>query len=340
MTIPLESIPAFTADEALEMARRHYGLSGSASPLPSERDQNFCLRSGDGRRFVLKIANRDDTPELLEFQNEAMRRVAAHGAGCRVQRVVSSLRGVEIVGIDDPRTGAAHLLRLFTWIDGRTLADCGRRDAVLLESIGTALARVDAALYGLVHPSMNRVLQWDLRRADMAHEGLGLLTGERRTRVDRIFRDWESIDWSSLRQSVIHGDANDHNVLVDAGVMAGLLDFGDVVHSATVCDLAVALAYVMLGEHDPLSAAAHVILAYHRRLPLADAEQEALYPLILSRLGMSVCYAAHNRARNPDDPYQVVSEAAAWELLGRLAGCTAAQALSRIRDAARPDDGG
>jgi hypothetical protein len=33
---------------------------------------------------------------------------------------------------------------------------------------------------------------------------------------------------------------------------------------------------------------------------------------------MSVCYSAHNRARNPDDPYQVVSEAAAWDLLDRL----------------------
>jgi hypothetical protein len=33
---------------------------------------------------------------------------------------------------------------------------------------------------------------------------------------------------------------------------------------------------------------------------------------------MSVCYSAHNRARNPTDPYQVVSEAAAWDLLEKL----------------------
>ena len=43
-----------------------------------------------------------------------------------------------------------------------------------------------------------------------------------------------------------------------------------------------------------------------------------LYPLVLSRLAMSVCFAAHNRARNPDDPYQVVTEVAAWDLLDRL----------------------
>ena len=45
--------------------------------------------------------------------------------------------------------------------------------------------------------------------------------------------------------------------------------------------------------------------------------------MVLSRLAMSVCYSAHNRARNPGDPYQVVSEAAAWILLGKLEACSA-----------------
>ena len=168
---------------------------------------------------------------------------------------------------------------------------------------------------------MQRVLQWDLRRAGMARENAGLLPQGRRPRVERHFARWERIDWGALRHSVIHGDANDYNVIVDAGRMVGLLDFGDAVHSATVCDLAVALAYAMLGEEQPLSVAAQVARAYQRHYPLTEAEQQALFPLVLSRLSMSVCYSAHNRARNPDDPYQVVSEAAAWDLLERLEDC-------------------
>ena len=83
---------------------------------------------------------------------------------------------------------------------------------------------------------------------------------------------------------MIHGDANDYNVIVGAGRMVGLLDFGDMVHSATVCDLAVALAYTMLGEAEPLRVAAQVIRAYQDRYPLNEAEQQALFPLVLSRL--------------------------------------------------------
>ena len=57
---------------------------------------------------------------------------------------------------------------------------------------------------------------------------------------------------------MIHGDANDYNILVDAAGarVTSILDFGDMVHTATVCDLAIALAYVMLDKQDPIAAAA------------------------------------------------------------------------------------
>jgi Ser/Thr protein kinase RdoA (MazF antagonist) len=64
--------------------------------------------------------------------------------------------------------------------------------------------------------------------------------------------------------------------------------------------------------------------AYHRINPLREAEQRVLYPLILARLAMSVCYSAQNRARNPGDEYQVVSETSALSLLEALETCSAA----------------
>lgn len=333
VTISLESIPSFAAAEALAAAKRNYALEGSVSILPSERDQNFLIADPRGGKFILKIANSSDSPALLDFQNQAMRHVEQSDTGCRVPQIVRSTQGLDITSMRDARTGTDHCVRLLTWIDGEVLAKSTSRGALLFESIGAAMARIDAALSDFSHPAMGRVLQWDLRRAAMARQNARFLPPERRTHVERLFSQWEEIDWTGLRHSVIHGDANDYNVIIADGRMAGLLDFGDMVHTATVCDLAIALAYIMLGEREPLAAAAQVIRAYHRGYPLRNEEQRALFPLILSRLGMSVCYSAHNRARSPHDSYQVVSEEAAWGLLDKLERWSAKDALASIRAA-------
>jgi len=335
VTISLQSIPAVTAAEALAFAAREYGVAGSAAALPSERDQNFLTTGADDGKFVLKIANAGDSPELLDFQNRAMRLVGRSAPDCRVPRILCSRRGSDISAIHDGRTGAVHCVRLLTWIDGEVLARSISRGPALFESIGANLARIDAVLCGFSHPAMRRDLQWDLRRAGMAREHAGLLPDARRARVERHFSQWERIDWALLRHSVIHGDANDYNVIVSDGCMVGLLDFGDMVYTATVCDLAIALAYSLLGERDPAAAAEQVIRAYQRHLPLTEEEQRVLFPLILARLCMSVCYSAHNRARNPHDPYQVVSEAAAWDLIDKLESWPVPDALALIRAACR-----
>ena len=333
MTISLDTIPSLTAAEARGIAAGEFGVAGQAAPLPSERDQNFLITDARGGKYVLKIANVSDAPDLLEFQNQAMRHVVKAATDCRVPRVVRSRQGLDLATIRNSRTGTDHWVRLLTWIDGEVLAKCRARGPVLFESIGVSLAKIDAALSDFRHPAMHRILQWDLRRADMARENLGVLPAARRTHVERVFLQWERIDWTALPHSVIHGDMNDYNVIVVGGRMAGLLDFGDMLYTATVCDLAVALAYTMLDEREPLEVAAQVTRAYQRVHALTDAEQRALFPLVLSRLCMSVCYSAHNRARNPNDPYQVVTEAAAWDLLDRLELCSAGEALAAIRAA-------
>ncbi len=333
MTISLDSIPSFTAAEALVAAEQEFGVVGCISVLPSERDQNFLITDSGGGKFVLKIANLNDAAQVLELQNQAMRHVEKSMADCCVQRVIASRRGLDYSDIHNARAGTNHCVRMLTWIDGKVLAKSTSRGPYLFDSIGVSMAKVDAALCGFVHPAMRRVLQWDLRHAGMAREHANLLSSDRRARVERLFLQWERIDWTVLRHSVIHGDANDYNVIVGAGRMVGLLDFGDMVYTATVCDLAIVLAYTMLGEQEPLSVAAQIIRAYQRHYPLTDAEQQALFPLILTRLSMSVCYSAHNRARNPDDAYQVVTEAAAWHLLERLECWSPEDALRAIRTA-------
>ena len=332
MAISSDSIPRFSASDALEAAFARYGLSGSATPLPSERDQNFLIADPRRGKFVLKIANRNDSTELLDFQHEGMRRVAARGCGIQVPRTVRSLAGMEVETLTS-HAGAEHRLRVLTWIEGSVLAERTPRGDALLESIGAAMAQVDLALGGFAHPAMYRVLQWDLRHAGIARAHAALLPELWHERVQAAFARWEELDWASLRHGVIHGDANDHNVLAERDRMTGLLDFGDMVHSAVVCDLAVALAYAMLGEPDPLAAAGAVIRGYHRRNPLTVPEQLALETLVRVRLAASLCHAAHNRIRDPGDAYQVVSEAGVRALFERLGAYPPGAAQEAVRAA-------
>ena len=78
-----------------------------------------------------------------------------------------------------------------------------------------------------------------------------------------------------LRTSVIHNDANDNNILVQesGSQVKSIIDFGDMVHTYTICELAIAIAYMILDKEDLL----HVARQRWRR------GITAVYPLEPSR---------------------------------------------------------
>jgi 4-aminobutyrate aminotransferase-like enzyme len=124
----------------------------------------------------------------------------------------------------------------------------------------------------------------------------------------------------SLRKSVIHNDGNDHNLLItDRDQVAGLIDFGDMLHTCTVNELAVALAYAMLGRADPLAIASPVIAGYHQVRPIMEPELALLYYLVCARLCISVSVSAYRKRLAPDNDYLTVTEEPGWTLLAQLA---------------------
>ena len=59
--------------------------------------------------------------------------------------------------------------------------------------------------------------------------------------------------------------------------VSGLLDFGDMHHGLLVAEPAVAAAYALLGQEDPLAAAAAVVAGYHAAFPLEEEEIALLF---------------------------------------------------------------
>jgi 4-aminobutyrate aminotransferase-like enzyme/Ser/Thr protein kinase RdoA (MazF antagonist) len=311
----VRTVPRVTPADAVRLAEELYSLEVTASELPSERDRNFQLRDAAGAQYVLKIANSQESLEVLELQNQALVWLADHVPDLAWPRLVPSRAGRMI-------EERGNFIRLLTWIDGVCLAHVRPRTPRLLSSLGRALAQTDSALETFSHPAARRAFHWDLRQCEMARPHLDLLSPARRALVEPLLDACAALDWESLRHSVIYGDANDYNILADAAGsrVVALLDFGDMVHSATVCDLAIALAYAMLDEPDPVAAAAQVVAAYHRERPLTASEIGALVPLALARLALSVCYAAWQGREAPHNHYLNISNSPAWALLECLHG--------------------
>ncbi len=201
---------------------------------------------------------------------------------------------------------------------------------------------MDAVLANFSHPATHRQLKWDLSRAGWIRDYLHHISdAARRALVEQFLTLYESEvvpALSSLRRSVIYGDANDYNVLVSPPwpqprKVAGVIDFGDMHHGLTVSEVAIAAAYAMLGENDPLAAASAVIAGYHSALPLNEAEISILYPLIGMRLAVSVTNSAHRKSLVSDDPYVTISEEPAWEAFEKLASLHPRFAHYTFRDA-------
>jgi 4-aminobutyrate aminotransferase-like enzyme/Ser/Thr protein kinase RdoA (MazF antagonist) len=335
--------PRFSRDDAARLSRDLYGLEVSARALPSERDQNFQLVTRAGERYVLKIARGEERIEELELQNGALRWLEAAEPALPVPRVRPSLSGASTPRVDGAN-GSSHLVRLLTYLPGVPLCRVKPHAPGLLRSLGRFLGRVDAALEGFAHPAAaGRELPWDpaQSRAVIARHEPSIADAARRRVVARFVAQHEAIVaplLPALRQGVIHNDANDHNLLVngpreDERRVVGLVDFGDMVRSWTVCELAVGVAYAMFGKPDPLAAAAHVVAGYHETRPLAEAEIEALFTLSCLRLCTSVCLSAHRRAAEPEDDYLTISEAPAWDTLLKLRDLHPRFAHYRFRDA-------
>jgi Ser/Thr protein kinase RdoA (MazF antagonist) len=123
-----------------------------------------------------------------------------------------------------------------------------------------------------------------------------------------MFQDVAVPRFAQLRQSVIHNDANDHNVLADGDRVSGLIDFGDMVHTFTICDPAIAIAYATLGAEDVLEVIREMVFGYQECMPIEEAELAVLFPMICMRLAVSACMAAHQMRLRPDDPYLSISQ--------------------------------
>ncbi len=332
MTSILQHAPRFSEEEAVRIAHDNFGLDVSARQLPSERDQNFRLTCRSGKQYVLKVANATEPLEVLEFQNQVMMHLARHKNRFEqgleaAPEICDNIKGRQIMSVDG-LGGAKHYVRLLSYLPGKPFARVKPHSADLLTGLGRFFGSLDRILEDFDHPAAHRDFHWDLKNAGRVIDRyVGLIDDPVKRDLIKHFQERFQTQiepqLQNLAMSVIHNDANDYNVLVKPydkwrNRVSGVIDFGDMVFTYTVGELAIACAYAMLDKAEPLAAAANIAAGYHQNRPLSEPELCVLFDLICMRLCMSVCHAANQSRLEPDNEYLRISEKPVWALLKQM----------------------
>ena len=314
--------PALSAADAERVAAELFGFEAKASPLPSERDQNFRLRAGDGRERVLKLANPAEDPATLDFQIRALLHLERTAPDLPVPRVFASRSGAfcaEVRAPDDRR----HGVRLFSFLAGSRLA-ASPRGARICAELGAFLARLGQGLRGFFHPAARGELLWDLSQATRLRDRLGHVEDAGTRRLARRWLAHFDLRVAprlpGLRAQVIHNDASGDNILVDprGERVVGLIDFGDLVHAPLLQEVAVAVSELMLVSPDPVAAAAELVAGYDAIEPLREEERALLVDLVAARLAVGIAIAAWRGVRFPENYAYIAGDA---QELGAALAC-------------------
>jgi len=259
----------------------------------------------NGERFVLKISNHAEQPEVVDFQNCALQHIGERDTTLPVPRVIAGRDGHFrfTVSLHD-RT---HIIRLLSWLDGQVLYGFspGSKEAA---ELGRLLARLGLALKDFDHAGASPPSLWDMKRAAALVELLEYTKDAHlRELIEHVLERFNTLlpTLMSLRTQVIYNDLNPDNVLLDKNDpqhISGIIDFGDLVKSPLVIDLAVASAYQLADGDDPLAGTLSLIAGYHAVRPLQDMEMELLPDLIRTRLVTSILIMSWRMQRYPQKP--------------------------------------
>lgn len=306
--------------EIKKFTAEHFGIEAQKiSTLTGYSSENYKIESAAGS-FVLKFYKRSGEPnmrELLEAENLFLKRLTSSNK--HSFPVPQMNTDGDFTGFDREQD---KYFRLLTFVEGEMLTDV-EHTPELFRGFGKFLAELNRATADFRHISTEaRKFNWDLQFYRLAERHIGYIKNPEDRKLAEYFfmrhRDVVDPVAEDLRNHVIHGDANDWNVLVRDGRIAGIIDFGDIAHSPLINETAIALTYSLTGKDDPIDWALPFISEYHKILPFEEREIDVLYNLIATRLSMSVCMAARAHQTMPEiSGYIIVSEKPAWELLRR-----------------------
>ncbi len=310
----------FTNEQIEALCEQHYGIVGTAQKQVGEIDFNYKVKTKNGDSFILKISRTDTSDMYFDFQQKLLLHIDSKNPNFLYPKIVKTKKGENDLTLLD-NDNKIRKMRLLEWVNGRLMSSVNPQLDDLRFSLGEKCGEITHVLNNFTHPFAARIFQWDIAQVAWIKEHFSLINHKQRTCLTfylNQFVDFEK-EYKALRKSVIHNDTNDNNIVVTNDLVApsvsAVIDYGDAIYTQTINDLAVALAYAMMGQPDPLASALPLVAGYHSKFPLEERELSMLYTLVALRLAISVTKSAINKIDEPDNKYLQISEKRAWDLL-------------------------
>lgn len=320
--------------ETNRLLAQHYGMDGELTELPSEWGGTYRVRT-KSQTYLLKIAPPAVEEERTNLEVAALKHLGALERDYAVPTIVADLQGRDLVSTD------RGLMRLYHWVDGRLWHTVNPIGDQLMLDLGSKLGAISRDLQSFTSQRSDGSFAWAPWNLLLQDDNVPLFTGEHADILHRVFEDFKSTYLpvaELLPQQMTYNDGNDHNLIVSQNLkdleFIGFIDFGDMEYGPAVGDLAVCLAYVMMGSKDPVHRACQVITGFQSVRALSEDELRVLYPLIRARLALTVIHARKRQERDASNAYWQISAEPAWQLLSQLDQYNSHLALCRMRHAA------
>lgn len=306
--------------KAEEILHQIYGVKGIASSLPGEYDMNFKICEEGLDSYVLKISRPGVDITELEFQQSLLQHLYQQDLDILAPKPVAT-KDLKFVSsfVDD--FGRERYVRLLSWISGRMYKEINPQRPGLRMSLGRNCGNLTRALESFDHIKARRKFEWDIAQSAWTESHLAVFNTEEAEIITYFQNRFQKIQpgYQKLRCSVVHNDANDHNVIVSGNLkepeVLAAIDFGDAVYTQSINDLAITCAYGIMNQNDVLAAALDIVKGYHQSWPILEEELAYLYDCIAIRLVISVTKSAINKQNEPDNKYLQVSDKMAWDVL-------------------------
>jgi len=321
MTIFSIQPPSFKKTEIKKIVYDLFGLRVDVKYLDSDRDQNFYLYTESKEEFVLKIYNSNESIDIINLQTNVLDYFQQNDSELiTTPKIINTTNGKKLGRVEINNT--KYFLRLVTFIKGKQLKDIDQKSISFYE-LGTFIGELKKVLDIFSDPSAKRIFPWDVSNIDFLEKRHTLINGQKEREIIAYFIKQYNKNIlpnnKLLRKSIIHNDCNDHNIIVDNdNKIYGIIDFGDMVHTYTAAEPAIAIAYAVLGKDNPGKIAGEILKGYCDTSFLSNNELESIIYLVCIRLCISVTMAEYRRKLFPNNKYLMVSNVDAWEFLNTM----------------------